>query len=123
VLGAIGEAALGVKNTSQWSRGLDNLANRRFVETFEAEYGRLPSLYASQGYDTANLILSAAAKTVKEPDAFHAALETADFQSVRGDFKFGNNNHPIQDIYVREVVKEGMSLENHQDAYAKKCRM
>jgi branched-chain amino acid transport system substrate-binding protein len=133
VLGAIGEAALGVKNTSQWSKDLDNPANRRFVESFEAEYGRLPSLYASQGYDTANLILSAAAKaSVKEPDAFRAALETADFQSVRGDFKFGNNNHPIQDIYVREVVKEGgvltnriigMSLENHQDAYAKECRM
>lgn len=133
VLGAIGDAAIGVKNTSQWSKDLDNPANKTFVETFQAEYDRLPSLYASQGYDTANLILSAAAKaSVKDADAFRAALKAADFKSVRGDFKFGNNNHPIQDIYVREVVKEGdvltnktigVSLEDHQDAYAKECGM
>jgi branched-chain amino acid transport system substrate-binding protein len=133
VLGAIGDAALGVKNTSQWSKELDNAANKKFVEGFQAEYNRLPSLYASQGYDTANLILSAAATaSVKDADAFRAALKAAKFESTRGDFKFGNNNHPIQDIYVREVVKEGdvltnkiigVSLEDHQDAYAKDCKM
>jgi branched-chain amino acid transport system substrate-binding protein len=133
VLGAIGDAAIGVKNTSQWSKDLDNAANKTFVETFQAEYGRLPSLYASQGYDAANLILSAAAKaSVKDADAFRSALKAAEFKSVRGDFRFGNNNHPIQDIYVREVVKEGdvltnkiigVSLEDHQDAYAKECKM
>ena len=62
ILAAVGEAALGVHNTAQWSPDLDNAANKAFVEAFEAEYGRLPSLYASQGYDTANLILSALAK-------------------------------------------------------------
>jgi branched-chain amino acid transport system substrate-binding protein len=133
VLGAIGDAAIGVKNTSQWSKDLDNPANKTFVESFQAEYGRLPSLYASQGYDTANLIVSAAAKaSVKDADAFRAALKAAEFKSVRGDFKFGNNNHPIQDIYVREVVKDGdvltnkiigVSLDDHQDAYAKDCKM
>ncbi|WP_394886744.1 ABC transporter substrate-binding protein [Mesorhizobium sp. AaZ16] len=133
VLGAIGDAALGVKNTSQWSKELDNAANKKFVEGFQAEYNRLPSLYASQGYDTANLILSAATTaSVKDADAFRAALKAAKFRSTRGDFKFGNNNHPIQDIYVREVVKEGdvltnkiigISLEDHQDAYAKDCKM
>lgn len=133
VLGAIGDAAIGVKNTSQWSKDLDNPTNKTFVESFQAEYGRLPSLYASQGYDTANLILAAAGKaSVKDVEAFRAALKAADFKSVRGDFKFGNNNHPIQDIYVREVVKDGnvltnkiigVSLEDHQDAYAKECKM
>jgi branched-chain amino acid transport system substrate-binding protein len=133
VLAAIGDAAVGVKNTSQWSKDIDNPANKKFVEAFQAEYGRLPSLYASQGYDTANLILSAAAKaSVQDADAFRNALKAADFQSTRGDFKFGNNNHPIQDIYVREVVKEGdvltnkiigVSLEDHQDAYAKDCKI
>ena len=44
---------LGVKNTSQWSKDLDNAANKAFVEAFQAEYGRLPSLYASQAYDAA----------------------------------------------------------------------
>jgi branched-chain amino acid transport system substrate-binding protein len=133
ILGAVGDAALGVKNSSQWNKDIDNEANKMFVETFQAEYGRLPSLYASQGYDTANLIIAAAAKAdVKDADAFRAALKEADFASVRGDFKFGNNNHPIQDIYVREVVKEGevitnkiiaTAFEDHQDAYAGECGM
>lgn len=133
ILQAVGDAALGVRNTSQWSKDLDNAANTDFVAAYQAEYGRLPSLYSSQGYDTANLLLSAMAKAeVSDQDAFRAALEAADFASVRGDFKFGPNHHPIQDIYVREVVKEGdfytnkvigTALEDRGDAYAAECRM
>jgi branched-chain amino acid transport system substrate-binding protein len=93
----------------------------------------LPSLYASQGYDTANLIIAALGKAkVTDADGFRAALKVADFPSVRGKFKFGPNNHPIQDIYVREVVKEdgvitnkiiGTAFTDHQDAYAAQCKM
>ncbi len=133
ILQAVGEAALGVKNTSQWSKDLDNDANTAFVAAFEAEYGRLPSLYASQGYDTANLLLSAMAKAdVEDQDAFRAALKAAEFDSVRGSFAFGPNHHPIQDIYVREVIQEGdvftnrivsKAMEGHSDAYAADCSM
>jgi branched-chain amino acid transport system substrate-binding protein len=133
ILQAVGEAALGVKNTSQWNKDIDNPANAAFVETFQAEYGRLPSLYASQGFDTANLLVSAIAKAdVSDGDAFRAALKEADFASVRGDFEFGPNNHPIHDVYIREVIKEGdvftnkiigTVLENHGDPYAVDCKM
>ncbi|MBP0438346.1 ABC transporter substrate-binding protein [Tianweitania sediminis] len=133
VLGAIGDAAVGVRNSASWSKDLDNEANKTFVADFQAEYGRLPSIYAAQGYDTANLILSAVAKaSVTDKEAFRAALKEADFPSVRGKFKFNTNNHPIQDIYVREVVKEGDVITNkiiataftdHSDAYAKDCKM
>src|SRR3546814_3018337 len=54
ILGAVGDAALGVKNTAQWSKDLDNAANKALVESFQKEYGRLPSLYASQGYACAH---------------------------------------------------------------------
>jgi branched-chain amino acid transport system substrate-binding protein len=133
VLGAIGEAAVGVKNSASWAKDLDNAANKEFVEAFQAEYNRLPSIYAAQSYDTANLILSALGKaSVKDKDAFRAALKEADFASVRGKFKFNTNQHPIQDIYVREVVKEGDAITNkiiataftdHGDAYAKDCSL
>lgn len=133
ILQAVGDAALGVQNTSQWNKDIDNAANKAFVETFQAEFGRLPSLYASQSFDTANLIVSAvAAADVKDQDAFRAALKAADFASVRGDFEFGNNQHPIQDIYVREVIKEGdvytnkiisTGLTDHQDVYAAECAL
>lgn len=133
ILQAVGEAALGIKNTSQWNKDIDNPTNTAFVESFQAEYGRLPSLYASQGFDTANLLLSAVAKAdVGDADAFRAALKLADFDSTRGDFMFGNNHHPVQDIYVREVIKEGdiytnkiiaTGLTDHADAYAADCSM
>lgn len=133
ILQAVGDAALGVKNTSQWNKDLDNPANQSFVESFQAAYDRLPSLYASQGFDTANLLLSAIAKAnVKDTAAFQAALNEADFASTRGDFKFGPNQHPIQSIYVREVIKEGEVYTNkiiatamveHADAYAVDCKM
>jgi branched-chain amino acid transport system substrate-binding protein len=134
ILGAVGDAALGVLNTSQWAHDLDNAANRAFVASFRKKYGRTPTLYASQGFDTANLILSALKSA--SPDnkqAFRAALRAAKFDSVRGKFRFGNNQHPIQDIYVREVIKgdngkptnrlAGVALVNHKDAFAPQCRM
>ena len=133
ILQAVGAAALGVKNTSQWNKDIDNPTNAAFVESFKAEYGRLPSLYASQGFDTANLLLSAMGKAdVKDAAAFRAALKAADFKSTRGNFKFGKNNHPIQDIYVREVIKEGdvftnkivaKGLTDHSDVYAADCNL
>ena len=133
ILQAVGDAALGVVNTSQWSKDIDNAANAAFVESFQAKYDRLPSLYASQGFDTGLLLVSAMEKAdVTDQEAFRAALKAADFASTRGDFAFGSNNHPIQDIYVREVIKEGdvytnkiigVGLEDHADAYAAECSM
>ena len=133
ILGAIGDAALGVKNTAHWSKDLDVPGNAEFVAAFQQAHGRLPSLYAAQGYDTARLLLSAMeVADVSDTDAFRAALEAADFQSVRGNFAFGNNHHPIHDILMREVVKEGdvvtnrtigVAAANHTDAYAAECAM
>jgi branched-chain amino acid transport system substrate-binding protein len=133
ILQAVGPAALGVVNTSQWSKDLDNPANAAFVESFKAEYGRLPSLYASQGFDTANLLISAMEKAdVSDADAFREALRAADFDSTRGDFAFAPNQHPVQDIYAREVIKEGdvftnrvigVALEDHSNAYVAECKM
>ncbi len=135
ILNAVGDAAVGVHNGSQWNFDLDNAANKQFVAAFKEKYGRMPTLYASQGYDTANLIGSALKATGGEPqnmDAFRKALEKADFDSVRGNFKFGNNHHPVQDLYVREVVKDETGIHNktvkkvftnHQDAYAGSCKL
>ncbi|MEM6594012.1 MAG: ABC transporter substrate-binding protein [Pseudomonadota bacterium] len=133
ILQAVGGAALGVVNTSQWNKDIQNPTNAAFVENFAAKYDRLPSLYASQGFDTANLILSALAKaSPDDADAFREALRASEFDSTRGDFAFGPNQHPVQTIYAREVIQEGdvftnkilgVALENHADAYAGECKM
>ena len=134
LLEAVGEAALGVKNGSQWTHDLDNPANKEFVAAFRAAYKRTPTLYAAQGYDTALLLASALKKNggKANPETLRPAVKMADFASVRGNFAFGNNQHPIQDLYIREVVKSDSGFtnktvqkifSNHVDAYAKECKM
>lgn len=135
ILKAVGEAAVGVHNGAQWNFDLDNMANQKFVSAFVEKYKRMPTLYASQGYDSANLIGSALKATGGKPEnmpAFRAALEKAEFDSVRGNFKFGNNHHPVQDLYVREVVKDSTGIHNttvkkvfsnHADVYARECKL
>jgi branched-chain amino acid transport system substrate-binding protein len=131
ILPAVGDAAAGVRNTSEWSPDLDTAANAAFVEGFRAAYDRTPSMYAAQGYDAAQLLLSAMETAdVSDADAFREALRAAEFESVRGEFRFAPNQHPIQDIYVREVVERdgvwtnvvvGPSLQDHSDVYGADC--
>ncbi len=135
ILKAVGQSAIGVFNTSQYTHDLDNAANAAFAKAFTEKYGRKPSLYASQGYDAANLIASAIAAVggdMSKSDDFRAALKKADFQSVRGPFAFASNHHPVQDIYVREVVADGDGVTNktiakvfsgHSNAYVGDCKM
>ncbi len=106
---AEGDAALGVVQATSWSYELDNPVNKKFVSEFSAKYGRRPTIFAALQYDTLNLIDSAVTAVqgdLSNKDAFRAALKKADFQSVRGPFKFDNNHYPIQNIYLTEVVKD-----------------
>ena len=132
----VGEALLGTVNTSFWGHDLDNPQNKRFVADFEKEYGRLPTLYAAQGYDTALLIDSAVKRVkgkVEDKEALRRALFAADFKSVRGSFRFNKNQYPIQDYYLRVVRKDdkgritnrlmGKILTAHEDSFAGQCTM
>jgi branched-chain amino acid transport system substrate-binding protein len=132
----IGDVIEGVMNVGQWSSDLDNEQNRRFVADFQKEYGRIPSMYASQAYDVAFLLDGAVRKVggkIEDRESFLAAIKAADFKSVRGDFKFGNNNFPVQDLHVFEAIKDDKGrmtlktiatpLKASTDAYADKCKM
>ncbi|MGB1111275.1 MAG: ABC transporter substrate-binding protein [Gammaproteobacteria bacterium] len=135
ILKAVGQSAIGVYNTSQYTHDLDNAANQAFAAAFVKKYGRTPSLYASQGFDAAMLLDSAIASVggdMSKKDAFRAALKAAKFDSVRGPFSFSSNHHPVQDIYVREVIAKGDGVTNktvakvfsgHGNAYEGDCKM
>ena len=136
LLQAVKDAALGVKNGSQWSHDLDNPANRQFVAAFKKAYGRTPTLYASQGYDAARLLGSALKQIggdVSKMDNLRNAIRKADFDTVRGKFSFSANQHPIQDIYIREVVKGSDGkytnrtlktvFKDHANVYVQQCKM
>ena len=107
-IAAVGEPIKGLRNTAQWAADLDNPANRKFVEDFKKTYKRMPTLYASQGYDAAMLLDSAVRQTGGKLDAdtLRPALRRADFKSVRGDFKFNRNQYPIQNYYLR-IIEAG----------------
>ncbi len=135
-LAAVGDAADGMNLTAHWNSDFDNAANKKFVAAFVERYKRVPTYYASQGYDTA-LAVGAALKgsggNVKDTEAFRTAMLKADFASVRGKFRFGANQHPVQDWFALRaerdaagklaLVTKGRVLTDHADAYAVQCKM
>ncbi len=136
ILNAVGEAAIGINVSSHWNSDFDNEANKAFVAAWQEAYDRPLTYYASQGYDAARAIASALEATggdLADIGAFRDALRKADFQSVRGKFAFGPNQHPVQDWYALKVVagedgkpilKTGERiLEDHSDAYASDCAL
>ncbi|HXI36207.1 MAG TPA: ABC transporter substrate-binding protein [Burkholderiales bacterium] len=136
IIRPVGEAMLGTFDAAHWALDLDNPANKKFVAAFEKEYGRLPTVYASQGYDAALLIDSAVREVkgrIEDVDAVRKALRAAKFQSVRGSFKFNRNQYPIQNYYLRVVAKDaqgrlvnktmGTIFKDRGDAYVQDCPM
>jgi branched-chain amino acid transport system substrate-binding protein len=136
IIRAVGDPMLGLFSVGHWSIDFDNPANKKFVAAFEQEYKRLPTGYAASGYDTALLIDSAVRKVkgrIEDKDALRNALRAADFQSVRGHFKFNRNQFPIQNYYLQVVGKgpDGRLMQktiatvltDRGDAYVDQCKM
>lgn len=136
VIKAVGEGMVGMYNASQWAHDLPVPENQRFVAEFQKEYGRLPSLYASQGYDAARLIDAAVRGVqgnIEDKPVMRAALAAAEFNSVRGRFRFNRNQYPVQDYYLRVIEKDargritnrtvGTIFRGHADAYVGECAM
>jgi branched-chain amino acid transport system substrate-binding protein len=131
------DLALGVPGAQEWVNDLPNAANKKFVADFEKKYpGKKPSFYGAQSYDAAMLIASAVEAVkgnLSDKAAVQKALEKANFKSVRGDFKFGNNHIPIQNFYLQDVVKDAKGdfvlktvatiVKNDQDKFHDKCPM
>ncbi len=135
VLNAVGDVAEGIVATAHWNVDFDNEASKEFVKAWYEKYDRPVTYYASQGYDTGRLIASALAKTggVDDIDALREAIRAADFESVRGDFEFGANQHPVHNWYMLDIVKmedgtmgaktREVLLEKYGDSYAADCKM
>ncbi len=129
------DLSLGVPGAQHWVADLPNDANKTFVADFKKKYGREPSFYAAQAYDSAKLIDSAVKAVggdLTKKDAMRDAMRKANYASVRGSYKYGNNHFPIQNFYLQEAVKNGdaftlktvgTALKEHQDRYAAKCNM
>ena len=130
------DLALGVPGAQHWVIDMPNDANKKFVADFRKKYNRDPSFYAAQAYDSAMLIDSAVKAVggdLTKKDAMRDAMRKANYKSVRGDYKYGNNHFPIQDFYLQEAVKDDAGaltlkttapvLKGHQDRYHDRCKM
>jgi branched-chain amino acid transport system substrate-binding protein len=130
------DAALGFFGGANWAPNLDNPQSKAFVAAYEAKHGKVPGTYAMQAYDAAMLIDSAVKAVggkVEDVDGLRAAMAKADFTSLRGKFKLGNNHFPIQDFYLVKVAKrtdgkfqteiEAKIFSDYQDIHAKDCEM
>ncbi|RII83683.1 ABC transporter substrate-binding protein [Neopusillimonas maritima] len=136
-LPALKGLADGVIAGAMWDASLENDASKEFVKAYQEKYGRVPSLYSASGYDAANLLGAAIESVdgkVSDKVKFAAAVKEAgsSFQSVRGPFKFNNNNMPIQNFYAFQAEKtdDGVMmkhidtpLKNHKDAYHNECKL
>lgn len=131
------ENALGVPGAQEWVNDLPNEQNKRFVADYRKKYpGLRPTYYGAQAYDAAQLINSAVVAVkgdTSKKDAMKAEMEKANFKSLRGSFKYGNNHIPIQNFYLQDVVKGPggeLSLKtvativtDDQDRFHDKCPM
>ncbi|MAU08172.1 MAG: ABC transporter substrate-binding protein [Deltaproteobacteria bacterium] len=132
----IGDMVEGTLMTQFWAPDLATPVSKIFVQDYRKKYGRYPTFYAAQSYDTIMLIDSAVRAVngdLSNKDGMRAAMRRAAFPSVRGPFRYGNNHMPIQNFYLRKVVKDAEGnyttsivktvYTNHQDPYAKDCKM
>jgi branched-chain amino acid transport system substrate-binding protein len=135
-LAAVGDAALGLNVSGSWNTDLDNAANREFVAAFTKAYDRTPTMYAAQGYDTARAIAAAlrgSGGSLDDAGLFRKAMLKADFSSTRGFFKFGPNQHPVQDWWAMVVERDASGklllktrtklLSEEGDPYASSCKI
>ncbi|MBV9362062.1 MAG: ABC transporter substrate-binding protein, partial [Betaproteobacteria bacterium] len=133
---AVKDSAVGIYETRYWSPDLKNAANQKFVAEYKKKYNKLPVFYGAQSYDGIMLIDSAVRAVkgnVADVKGMVAAMEKANFNSLRGPFQYNVNHHPIQNFYLLKTVKTGGGdiemhiektiFEKHKDSYYQDCKM
>jgi branched-chain amino acid transport system substrate-binding protein len=130
------DLAVGVPSAQEWVNDLPNDANKKFVADYKAKYNSSPSFYGAQTYDAVGLIDSAVTAVkgdLTNKEGMRKEMEKADFKSVRGPFKYGNNHIPIQNFYLVDATKNPDGsyalhtvttiVKNDQDKFHDKCPM
>lgn len=109
--------AEGIISSGPFAEGRDDPSTRNFVQAYEKAYGKLPAIFAADGF-TAGLWINAVLKkingNVEDTAAFLKSLRT----EVVPDSPLGKNLHlddygnPIYDVYIRKVEKRDGKLVN-----------
>ena len=130
------DLAVGVPGAQEWVNDLPVAANVKFVASYRAKYHRPPSFYGAQAYDAAGLINSAVEAVdgdLTKKEAIRDVMRKANYASVRGSYRYGNNHFPIENFYLQETIKQpdgsyglrtvATILKDSQDSFHDKCPM
>jgi branched-chain amino acid transport system substrate-binding protein len=116
MLNNLGDPALGMITTFDYSEAHDSALNKEFVKAFyaAAREGMRPDFTAAAAYD----VISAIYKLVEaehgkiDPDRTMALLKGMSFESPRGPIAIDQNRDIVQNVYFRKVEKVDGKLEN-----------
>ena len=111
------EAALGFIGSLNYVPSINTKENISFKENYVKNFGRIPSEFAVQGYDTGKVIIEAikaVSGDISNKDKLAMAISKASIIGPRGPLTIDpKSNNVIQNIYIFEVVegKSGPELE------------
>jgi branched-chain amino acid transport system substrate-binding protein len=130
------DLAIGIPGAQEWVTDLPNDTNKKFVADYRAKFKISPSFYGAQTYDAVALLDSAVTAVrgdLTNKEGMRKEMEKADFKSVRGNFKFGNNHIPIQNFYLQDAEKDAdgsyslhtvsLIVADDQDKFHDQCPM
>jgi branched-chain amino acid transport system substrate-binding protein len=130
------DLAVGIPGAQEWVNDLPNPTNQKFVADYKVKYNASPSFYGAQTYDAVGLIDSAVTAVkgdLSNKEGMRKEMEKANFKSVRGNFKFGNNHIPIQNFYLQDAKKNpdgtyslhtvATIVKDDQDRFHDRCPM
>lgn len=116
VLDAVGDNALGITNSLQYSEVHDSPENKAYVEAYYKAYPKdRPNYMSVSGYDGMQLIAKTLEKTGCDAsgDKFVAAAKGMSWTSPRGPISIDPETRDIvQTIYIRKVEKVSGKLQN-----------
>lgn len=116
VLEAQGASAEGVNSGLNWGYGLDTPANKEFVTNFRKQFNAVPTNDSVAGYVGAQVVWEAFNKLggrAPSQEALSDAILATKIDTPRGPISFDSETrNVIQNIYIREVVKDGNEFHN-----------
>lgn len=111
LLPAMGDEVIGDVSALQYSAALETPKNEAFVKKFRTKYGKVPSYFAETMYTTGQLIDDVLRATKGEwpgAEQFIGKMSALKIEAVRGPVSFDDMRNPIQNAYIKKVVKKKM---------------
>jgi branched-chain amino acid transport system substrate-binding protein len=136
LLEGLGREFSGLMVSARWSAATETERSKQFVAAFERRYGRKPSVYAMQGYDSA-LLLGEALRNQKlkamSTTAVRRMLAAQSVEGVTGPLRFAANGFPITGWHAWEVFNDSYgatylgprepTLQEYTDPHSERCKV